>query len=580
MDSGFTVPEVSLISSWYVPLGNAPTRGSGLPALTLALQDGIGLLDLYFLHHSDIPWYARAAGRKRQRNRGPQGFVASLQVNELERIADRLREELTKHYGGRLVGRRPRLAALATYFPNASLPPTDRANQDSRNEAVAALRNTLYLARLLGCRCVEIVGGCGVPNSGYKRKADPPAYRQQCLQALAQTLADVYNLEDGAPLEPISEDDVPVVSIELEPGPSFLMNSLDAFRELRDTLDKEHGPDSLVYKSLKLNVDIAHAFLIGYTPTNLTEEKLQHLVAHMHISDHAGDIAAGGAHASDVVPGTFHAFRDDLSEHAYAPWLKLAIERANAHDGSFCTGTIAVELEACNNVLDVLSSVSLVRRWVWRQCQEMAGEKQTAAPGGATTLEGALLVVDVGNSTKELLRGKTDAAAAALLQRTMQGLCTLVHDKGGSVMSFTGDGFIALFETAHYLKDQDAAQHVLNVLDGLKRIITRIRKTKDITFRAALHWGHAYVPTAGPLRGEVIGRDVVLVTRLCEEIERIHEKARPPKKRGMLTIATESFYEKLGKDEIGIRPWYLWGEDSFKDFEHRAINLYRRERPA
>src|SRR5205807_306851 len=96
------------------------TQKERLSGLFQALQEGASLLDLYFLNHFGIPWYAEAAGLDVPNICEPHAFVASLEIAHLNRIAIALRHCLTAWYGGKLVGRRPRFLAFATFFPDIS----------------------------------------------------------------------------------------------------------------------------------------------------------------------------------------------------------------------------------------------------------------------------------------------------------------------------------------------------------------------------------------------------------------------------------------------------------------------------
>jgi hypothetical protein len=172
------LPEVSLITSWHggasppaPPPAGAAHRDSPPPAdpptgLTHALRNGHGLLDLYFLSHTDLNWYMQVADRKRKwkekEKNCPLCFAASLERPEIERIANALLDVFIDAYVGRLIGPRPRFAALATYWPLIC-----DVDPELRSLSIKALQNTLVLARCLGCRHVEIVGGAAFsPEDG------------------------------------------------------------------------------------------------------------------------------------------------------------------------------------------------------------------------------------------------------------------------------------------------------------------------------------------------------------------------------------------------------------------------------
>jgi len=357
-------PHISLITSWMVPMQNCGTDELPL-GITAAVEMGLPLLDLYFLDHADIPWYAAAAKCPREQAPGdPHAFVAGLRVPEIEQIF--------KALSVRLDLSRLRFAAFATFFPLISLPDGEGKPPYDRHGAVRALRNTLYLAGLLGVPCVEIVGGARIPVIGAdgrpKLTAPVDCYDVCRRRELARSLAAVYHLEDpDNPLRQLrtANKSLPVVAMELEPGSAFLMNSLEEYGKLCQAVQDCPDPGAnLAVQHVKLNVDIAHAFLIGYTVDDLQPIK-QH-IAHMHISDHAGHYYrrqpqgtdyAVGVHAMDLVPGTFH--RPD----EYQPWLALAQELLDLPGGCF-SRAIAIEMEACNNPGRIVEAYHTVQSWM------------------------------------------------------------------------------------------------------------------------------------------------------------------------------------------------------------------------
>src|SRR4051812_24217483 len=152
------VPEVSLLTSWQIPLrkykGYGNASESQLLSLASALTNRIPLHDLYFLGESEIAWYANG---DKSAPLSPLTFVANLGRTQVEDIARRLNRELTKWYRGPLVGLRPRFTALATHWPFISL--LEEEDEDERGnrtrlwkESIAAIRNSMYLASCLGCR--------------------------------------------------------------------------------------------------------------------------------------------------------------------------------------------------------------------------------------------------------------------------------------------------------------------------------------------------------------------------------------------------------------------------------------------
>ena len=57
------------------------------------------------------------------------------------------------------------------------------------------------------------------------------------------------------------------------------------------------------------------------------------------------------------------------------------------------------------------------------------------------------------------------------------------------------------------------------------------RAAAKLSLRIALHAGHVYVPTAGPLRHQAIGEAVVVTARLCDWISKTLEPAVPRVRR-------------------------------------------------
>ena len=552
MRTGLSIPEVSLITSWRIADRDSSQQPTAPYGMWKALQEGINLLDLYFLDHKDIPWYKQFT-HKRNVKEEPHAFAASLDIMELENIAGKLKSELAASYSGKLVGRRPRFAAIATYFPDISLPLGDEdPGSKQRNAAVSALRNTLYLAHSLGCGCVEIVGGAGMPGPRYQGQETPETYRSSRRSALAQSLCEIYDASDPTnPLTALIAADIPlpVIAIELEPGISHLLNKLEEFSFLRDAVAAVAGSDSPACRSLYLNVDVAHAFLLGYTPEHLRASGLALWVAHIHLSDHAGHKGRGGAHASDLTPGTFHKYDE------YKPWLQFAIELSRLSNRF--SGVIAIEMEACNDDDVMLAAVNTTRRWLQQVNRETYGfspvkrRAQSLTPADMKT--GALLVVDVGKST-DVFFGKDPLGGCLKLQQAIEALCRAVQRAAGSVMSFTGDGFIALFEEAHFSSAESALQTALGVAYRVSTTISQIPEMKGLTGRAALHWGEAYIPASGQLRDQIIGIDVVCAARVCHWLHDVEEGIED-KNLGSLVAVTDIVHKMLPED---IKGWQVY----------------------
>jgi class 3 adenylate cyclase len=207
---------------------------------------------------------------------------------------------------------------------------------------------------------------------------------------------------------------------------------------------------------------------------------------------------------------------------------------------------------------------------------------------------GALLAVDLGNSTSAFFQGKRDWNGAWLLEELIANLCHQVNTHAGSIMSYTGDGLIAMFESAHFSSPEEAAQSALLCACNICKLDLRqkikihkkarssrtaaIPSPVDLTIRAALHWGKFYIPGLGPLRGQIIGEDVVCTTRLCDWLGKVIELAQPPRTRTANIAATRQFTQVVAHQEPAPQ-WRLWGKADFKGLSQK-VDLYLWDRSA
>lgn len=614
------VPEVSVITSWRVRIRSDQEQTgleqSGLdrkrlPGLEEALSEGIPLLDLYLLDHHEVRIYADAARRgndyrawlkNREREMGeslsprgysyatPASFLASLEKHEIRLIADYLREQMVLHYVGHGIGRRPRITSLATHFPLLSLPVRGEAAentsqakqvQELRAQSVLALRAALYLAKCLGCHCVEAVGGSRIPQPRVSGEweagsLNPAQYLEERRTTLIKSIEAIFdvdafetnfphltrkregNQEDSAQAHENDPEDwlkekttsgnepeivSPYLALELEPGSSYLLSDVQSYYKIWKRLPLA------IQKRVGLNADLAHLFLIGVTgPEELTRDyrtgkswcdpaenktvlqELKSHIIHMHLSDHGGDARSGGVHASDLAPGQYH-----LLSH-YRSWLEFACSPPKRF-----SGTVAIELESSFRAEDLVMARNMVRRWlqhiVTPSTAVLTGNVEQNLPDFH---EAAILIVDLGNSTQEFYQDwsntdhkKEDALA---LHYVLDRVCGEVRRFGGSVMSYTGDGVIALFEkkllpgaTAHIAQHvaTNIATVVKEALDDCRVRFKRFDRRVFLTLRCALHWGECFIPTTGTLNDKAISPDVVCTARLCAWLGSTIEPAEP-----------------------------------------------------
>ncbi len=524
------LPDISLITSWH---GGVPKDGATAapPAgLVGALQAGVGLIDLYFLNHLEIPWYRTQCRREPDRwpdhsDVCPLCFAAALEPSDIHRIGDALVNLTVNHYAGRLIGPRPRFTALATFWPfvNSDSP-------EARSQSVRAIQNSLLLARYLGCRHVEIVGGSAFSDSDgteaksiNDRDAASLKARERRHQQLCESLRNVYRDERGMALFGIGEGpdqgSGPYLCLEIEPGQAFLINTVDSFLAVRETLSAYPNVQSRVL----LNVDLAHMFLAdadqpglkhaGQRQLNAITEPVKDWVGHFHASDHAR------THASDLCPGSYHFLVPD-----YAPWLKLASDLVGRPRFS---NTVAIEMEACAEIHEIMRSLDRTRNWA----QSVVSDETCVTSAGAV---GAILAVDIVNSTECLAVGGTDFTAGALrLDLAVSSISRAIQSLRGSVYSFTGDGVVAIFDQRHYQSVEECARKALTAADLLyatmKEALQKVgqwkaEEEKHLALRIALHWGEAAIPTTGPLAQQLLGADVIIGCRLMNASD-------PPRRR-------------------------------------------------
>jgi class 3 adenylate cyclase len=517
------LPDVSLITSWHV---GVPRTDHHLPSpphgIVQALQAGIGLLDLYFLNHTDIPWYMHCCRTSRKSWPShaadcPLCFAACLEEADITAIAEALLDLLVgSHYTGRLVGPRPRITALATFFPGIS-----DDDLHHRTQSILAVQNALFLATKLGCRHVEIVGGAAFAESDGGQAADARGREREAEQArtrrranLCGSLTEVYGNPRGASLLPSHQSRPPFVCLEVEPGGAFLVNNVESFCAIRHDLA---GYPNLTHQVL-LNVDLAHMFLADSNESELSHagenqlrairEHCMDCVGHFHLSDHAR------THASDLCPGSYHFFNPD-----YHPWLELACELM---DKPHFSRVIGVEMEACADIHDAQRAMGRTRSWLKSLIPRSSSPSYTR-------VEGVIMAVDVVGSTACLAVGGVNLTEGAKrLDASISAICRAIQRYRGSVYSFTGDGVVAIFDVRHFSSEQECAMVALQAANSLfVAMRTSVgeasqwgtAESKQLAIRSALHWGESILPAAGALANQLLGADVIIACRLMNIVD-------------------------------------------------------------
>ena len=527
----WTLPEISLVSSWRV--GPTPVIEPDDPAfddlhldsLRLAVQNNLRLLDLYFLSKDELPFFQQAAGKHIDPDEPILEFACGLTPDHIQSLADRLTDEICESFRGNVVGQRPRICALATYWPSISLPTTvdgvsDKeaaADRALRENSIAALQTSLYLAHCLGSQHVEIVGGasfsseivplkdCG--NFDNPKDAAEHASRSLRLDSFRDSLVEAYTNDRGTELFGEDLSNAPSVCVEVEPGDVFLINSVESFAELKETFSGSDETFRKVNEKVLLNIDVAHLMLTENLHASRDDPadqlkaietlKLEEWIGHCHISDHAR------THAADLCPGTYHFFED------YRKWFDLLI-RVNAPSDSRFSGIIAIELEACADIHEVSRAIDVTRRWMEAAMPEEPANAPDVGPAG---FDGAIVVIDIVKSTERFFGPESPVAmGVADLDRAIVSMCKEVHRKRGAVVSFRGDGLVAVFNTKHYAGNPQATTQAaydccLSLLED---------EAMAIGLRFSLHYGTLYRPASAQLRYQILGPAIVAACMLCD----------------------------------------------------------------
>ncbi|MCB1088935.1 MAG: TIM barrel protein, partial [Verrucomicrobiae bacterium] len=551
------VPDISLITSWHV--GWPHPKQEPLSGLTYALESGIRLFDLYFLNHDDVPWYlekieqsGKAVERDHNQRSCPLRFAASLSIDEIKVIADELLKKLIEEYRGRLIGTRPRIVALATYWPLIS-----DNNPEIRELAVRAARSSLVLAGMLGCRHVEIVGGfsfspedgAGQVNPDTNRERIATEVRDRRMRQLRQSLIDVFESAE-----------VPggvFLCMEAEPGSAYLIQDVPTFHEMHRELP------SSVKDRVVANIDLAHMFLADSNRKEgakkqidyIRENALEDCIGHFHASDHAR------SHASDLCPGSYHFFED------YKPWLDLAIELTGRPKFS---NAMAIEMEACSDIHEVKRAIGRTRSWL--------AERVVEGPiSGVGEVEGVIMAVDIVNSTDVLaLQGLPECLdqASRRIETAVSALCRQIQHHRGSVYSFTGDGVVALFDQQYFHSQEECMTEAIASASALfaamRSELEKIGEWEEmeeskLRLRVSMLWGKAKMPEVGSLKYQLLGGSVIAACRMLNAFETgkggtlaalaIHEGVSKALRAGRPSDSVE-YHEipvRPEPDEIGLR---------------------------
>jgi hypothetical protein len=165
--------------------------------------------------------------------------------------------------------------------------------------------------------------------------------RKDKIRQLCDRLLSVVDLVDSSD-EGRGEPEW-VLALELEPGPTYVLNDLEALRHLKMCLTEDPKYERLL-PHVGINVDVAHMKIAEVDADDL-EREFKAWIVHAHICDHPG------MHTRDQIVGTWSPI--DRYSGSHYPYLKLLAEIDSAspkRNGRPFTGTIALELEGCGRI--------------------------------------------------------------------------------------------------------------------------------------------------------------------------------------------------------------------------------------
>lgn len=392
--------------------------------------------DLYMLHDNDFRRISGFEDCKR-----PISLTESLARLNATEAADQIKSWLPPGLRSNCYYGISPIRALATNLPDIS-----NLEQDKRETAIQAIRVCATIAHRLGASCVEVVCGYAfrrdVIDNTVKVMAgrDSRIEKTECLLDSLRTLSEVLmkeNLKIG-------------LALEIEPGPSYLINSTNRAKEL---LNQLRG-----IENIGLNVDIGHMLILEQQGENclkaLKSPELLPRIMHFHVSDHSV------SHFADLAIGAIHG------QNELAKYTSLFDGCTN----TYFTNSIAVEQEAAHSTDEVINSARLVRTWFGNPA--LGGTRTNM-----TSIEparGAVVFVDIISST-QICR---QLEAKGRIESITQFFCAYVEEAERIVCSyngyfdkFTGDGVVAFFLEG---QNPNVVRNVLACIGDLRTSFARL----------------------------------------------------------------------------------------------------------
>jgi len=239
----------------------------------------------------------------------------------------------------------PRIGGFATYLPSISsnqLKVRQSAIEALVNCIVGAIRTkkTLEGSEALGQAnpaIIEIVGGsCVDVESGGKIRIED---RTNKIEQLGESINEVIDRVLNSP--GVSAEDCWAIGTEIEPGLSYVLDSLESFGKLRKCLNEA------AVQHCGVNLDIGHMMILE-EPDKSIEDVVDSIV-HTHVSDHPT-----GIHAKDWYIGAWNPV--EICGSPFAQHLAKLSQRLAAESLPF-SGCLALELEGCSRLSWVRASI-------------------------------------------------------------------------------------------------------------------------------------------------------------------------------------------------------------------------------
>lgn len=297
------------------------------------IRKGIFNIDLYCFCHHDTEHIESV-----YREHGEQYFIhldIPLLASQIHKTVQALSSSNKKKID---------ICGLASYSPDISLPDYHESFTNRREYTLKCLKKTLSLCvelKSLGysCKTFEIVAGHIITSHSHSESTNPQLQyidTKVCFNFLNQSL---MHLTDYADSIFSNKDDVPVFSMEVEPGIGKLLNNLERIESFLAIISR--------MPKVGLNLDIGHMLIMSICPEMILKHPIGSKIAHVHISDNAE------SHFADLMIGKFH------NRQIFREWLnQLYIYTRN--NSNIFQGLVSIEMEACNDINQVASSKDIV----------------------------------------------------------------------------------------------------------------------------------------------------------------------------------------------------------------------------